>query len=297
MIFNSITLELFLDHKNITNKRCLFKADQFQSVKILLSLKLNNDLTNIFNKEKLLMGDMFLINNNLYIFHQKVKKIHKPEDVGLLDGFTFYELTNITNHSLPHLKIDVVYNKLKQYKDDSLLYALDKGEDISLIYIGNIYFDFETIVEKISFKYNKNKQLIDNNLIFYMGFFNTYKNKLEFFMNNERCNIRYYEKKENFKRLHTSLMNKEPYSFKSYIPELKKIVLSSSFLKSVDNKLLFFGFNDYGHIDFFNRYFPKGFTYSERKELPTYNIDTKTTIITIFDKKEYYEEILELIRD
>lgn len=297
MLFNPISIELFLDNKNVIGQKYCFKKTEFQSTRILLSLKLNDNLKNILKREKLLTGDMFFVNKKLYIFNQRIRAIHKPEDVGLLDGFTFYELTNITNYSFPHLKEDVVYKKLNAHKDDSLLYALDKGEDINLNYIGNIYFDFTSIVERIAFEYKKNNQLIDNNLLYYMALFNTYKNKLEFFMNNERCNIRYYEKKDNFRKLHEDLVNKEYYCFKMYIPELKKVIFSSSFMKMDKNKLLFFGFNDYGQIDFFEESFPKGLVYVEKENLPTYHINSQAKIITMFDKNEYHEEVLELIRN
>lgn len=297
MLFNSISLELFLKNKNITNQKASFTKKEFESTKILLSLKLNDRLSNVFKKEKLLIGDMFLIDNKLYIFHQILKKINKEEDVGLLEGFTFYFLENINNSFLPHLNEDVLYKKVNVGRHDSLFDSFtNEGKIPEIIELGNFYFDFDEIVEYLAKKHRKNKELINTNLLLYMGFFNTYKNKIEFYIDNERCNIRYYEKKDNFKKLHKNLLNNENYSFKIHVKDLNKTLLSSSFIKTSKDDLLFFGFNDYGRIDIFNESFLKGISFVDDKtKIPLFILSPEFDTITMFDKKEYYEEILEII--
>lgn len=126
-LFNQYVNVMLYD---VENKKEIVSIEQLvdeMNYQILLSLNVENDLLKelFINREKLIIGDVFMIDGSYHLFHLNTFKENLQVKY---DGFCFY-----------HIRPEY-FNKYKESNPVSLYYFLKHSEDIkSIEYKGNIY--------------------------------------------------------------------------------------------------------------------------------------------------------------
>lgn len=154
-LFNQYVNVMLHDTENKKEINSIESLGDNKSYQILLSLKISNEvLKHLFiNQEKLVLGDLFLIDGVYHLFHLNT---FKSKQQVKYDGFCFY-----------HIRPEY-FNKYKESNPVNLYYFLKHSDTLNSIeYKGNIYQDnalFENL--DIDISQTEFEQFLSSKMIF-----------------------------------------------------------------------------------------------------------------------------------